>query len=108
MPKPIRIRVWGKYALFSRPELKAERYSYDIITPSAARGIFDAIYYHPGLKWQIKRIYVQKPIKLANVRRNEVTKKILASDLLRAANGSGEPIFIDRAESIAQRAATVL
>jgi CRISPR-associated protein Cas5d len=108
MPKPIRIRVWGDYALFNRPELKVERYSYDIITPSAARGIYDAIYYHPGIRWQIKRIFVQKPIRFTNVRRNEVTEKILASDLLSAANGSGKPIYIDRAEAIAQRAATIL
>jgi CRISPR-associated protein Cas5 subtype I-C len=108
MPKPIKIRVWGDYALFSRPELKAERYSYDIITPSAARGIYDAIYYHPGIRWQIKRIYVQKPIRFTNVRRNEVIKKILASDLMSAANGSGQLIYIDRAEAIAQRAATIL
>lgn len=108
MPKPIRIRVWGDYALFSRPELKAERYSYDIITPSAARGIYDAIYYHPGMRWQIKRIFVEKPIRFTNVRRNEVTKKILASDLFYAANGSGKPIYIDRSEAIAQRAATIL
>ena len=56
MPEPIRLRVFGDYALFSRPELKVERYSYDVMTPSAARGILDAIYYHPGLRWCVKRI----------------------------------------------------
>ena len=108
MPKPIRLRVFGDYALFSRPELKVERYSYDVITPSAARGIFDAVYYHPGIKWKIKRIYVEKPIRFTNIRRNEVSKKILASDLLSAANGADKPIFIDRRDAIQQRAATVL
>lgn len=108
MPKPIRLRVFGDYALFSRPELKVERYSYDVITPSAARGIFDAIYYHPGLRWYIRRIYVERPIRFANIRRNEVSKKILASDLLSAANGSGKPIYIDRRDAIQQRAATIL
>lgn len=108
MPKPIRIHVWGDYALFSRPELSTERYTYDIITPSAARGIFDAIYFHPGLRWKINRIYVQKPIRFTNVRRNEVSKKILASDLLTAANGSDKPIFIDRSDAIQQRASTIL
>lgn len=108
MPEPIRLRVFGDYALFSRPELKVERYSYDVITPSAARGILDAIYYHPGLLWTVKRIIVEKPIRFTNIRRNEVSKKILASDLLAAANGSEKSIFIDRSDTIVQRAATVL
>lgn len=108
MPKPIRIHVWGEYALFSRPELKVERYTYDVITPSAARGIFDSVYYHPGLKWRIDRIYVCSPIRFANIRRNELSAKALASDLLSAANGSGKPIGINRADAIQQRAATVL
>lgn len=108
MPRPIRLRVFGDYALFSRPELKVERYSYDVITPSAARGILDAIYYHPGLVWRVGRIFVEKPIRFTNIRRNEVLRKVLASDLLAAANGADKPIFIDRGEAIAQRAATVL
>ena len=108
MPEPIRLRVFGDYALFSRPELKVERYSYDVMTPSAARGILDAIYYHPGLRWCVKRIIVERPIRFTNIRRNEVSKKILATDLFAAANGSEKPIFIDRRDAIAQRAATVL
>lgn len=108
MRKPIRVRAWGDYALFSRPELKSERYTYDVITPSAARGILDAIYFHPGLRWKIDRIYVQNPIRFTNVRRNEVGSKILCTDLLSAARGSGEPIYIDRRSDIAQRAATIL
>ena len=108
MPEPIRLRVFGDYALFSRPELKVERYSYDVMTPSAARGILDAIYYHPGLRWCVKQIIVEKPIRFTNIRRNEASKKILASDLFSAANGSGKPLFIDRGEAIAQRAATIL
>lgn len=47
----VKVRVWGDYALFSRPEMKVERCSYDVITPSAARGILEAIYWHPGMKW---------------------------------------------------------
>lgn len=108
MPKPIRIHVWGDYALFSRPELRVERYSYDVITPSAARGIYDAIYFHPGLKWNIQRIYVCAPIRFINIRRNEVSAKIMASELLSAANGSAKDIGINRAEVIQQRASTVL
>lgn len=59
----VKVRVWGDYALFSRPEMKVERCSYDVITPSAARGILEAIYWHPGMKWCIDKIYVKKPVK---------------------------------------------
>ena len=58
---PTRFRVWGDYALFTRPEMKTERVSFDIITPSAARGICDAIFWHPGLRWVIDRIIVCNP-----------------------------------------------
>ena len=68
----IRVEVWGDYALFSRPEMKVERVSYDVITPSAARGLLESIYWHPGLSWQIDRIYVCNPIRFTNIRRNEV------------------------------------
>ena len=108
MSKPIRLRVFGDYALFSRPELKVERYSYDVMTPSAARGILDAIYYHPGLHWKVKRIFVERPIRFTNVRRNEVADKILGTALLSAANGSGNPLYINRRDAIQQRAATIL
>ena len=106
--KPIRIRFWGDYAAFNRPELSVERYSYDVMTPSAARGMLEAVYWHEGLKWHIRRIYVERPIRFANVRRNEVSKKILASDVYAAARGADKPIYIDRREAIQQRAATVL
>lgn len=68
----IRVEVWGDYALFSRPEMKVERVSYDVITPSAARGLLESIYWHPGLSWKIDRIYVCNPIRFTNIRRNEV------------------------------------
>lgn len=75
----IQLEVWGDYALFSRPELKVERMSYDVPTPSAARGIVEAVYFHPGLKWVIDRIYVLSPIRFTSVRRNEVKSKLLCS-----------------------------
>jgi CRISPR-associated protein Cas5d len=65
-------RTWGEYALFSRPELKVERVSYDMITPSAARGLLDCIYWKPAIKWQIDKIHVINPIEFTNIRRNEV------------------------------------
>ncbi len=66
------LEVWGDYACFSRPELKVERVSYDVITPSAARAIFEAIFWKPAIRWEITKIEVLNPIKWENIRRNEV------------------------------------
>ena len=104
----VKVNVWGDYALFSRPELKVERYSYDIITPSAARGILEAIYWHPGMRWIIDKIYVKNPIQFTSVRRNEVKSKILASNILQAYNGADKPLYISTKEDIVQRASQLL
>lgn len=104
----VKVNVWGDYALFSRPELKVERYSYDIITPSAARGILEAIYWHPGMRWIIDKIYVKKPIQFTSVRRNEVKSKILASNVLQAYNGVDKPLYISTKDDIVQRASQLL
>lgn len=104
----VKVKVWGDYALFSRPELKVERYSYDVITPSAARGILEAIYWHPGMRWIIDRIYVKSPIQFTSVRRNEVKSKILASSVLQVYNGAEKPLYISTKEDIVQRASTLL
>ena len=66
------LEVWGDYACFTRPEMKVERVSYDVITPSAARGIFEAIFWKPALRWQIKKIELLNPVKWISVRRNEL------------------------------------
>jgi len=66
------IEVWGDYACFTRPEMKVERVSYDVITPSAARGVFEAIFWKPAILWKISRIDVLNPIKWISVRRNEI------------------------------------
>lgn len=66
------LEVWGDYACFTRPEMKVERVSYDVITPSAARAIFEAILWKPAIKWKIKKIEVLKPIRWISVRRNEI------------------------------------
>ena len=71
----VTLHVWGPYACFTRPELKAERVSYDVITPSAARGILEAIHWKPGLTWVIDRIHVLKPVRFETVCRNEVGRK---------------------------------
>ena len=77
----VKMEVWGDYACFSRPELKVERMSYDVMTPSAARGILEAVYWHPGLRWIVDRIYVLSPICFTNIRRNEVKSKISPSNV---------------------------
>ena len=74
----IKLHVWGEYACYTRPEMKAERVSYDLITPSAARGVLEAIYWKPQICWTIDRIHLLHPIRFTNIRRNEVGKKISA------------------------------
>lgn len=104
----IKMEVWGEYALFCRPEMKVERVSYDVPTPSAARGMIESVYYHPGLRWQVDRIHVLNPIAFTNIRRNEVAGKAQASTLLTAYNKGGPLPCIVRGEDTQQRAAMML
>ena len=104
----IKIEVWGDFACFSRPEMKVERVSYDVITPSAARGLIEAIYWHPGMRWIIDRIHVCEPIRFTNIRRNEVLNVISKGDAKRLMEtGKGEA-YIATSECIAQRASMLL
>lgn len=82
----IRLHIWGDYACFTRPEMKAERVSYDVITPSAARGILEAVHWKPAITWVIDRIHVLKPIRFQNIRKNEVGSKISARNTKTAMN----------------------
>ena len=75
MSQGIRLHVKGDYACFTRPEMKVERVSYDVMTPSAARGILEAIYWKPEIRWVVTAIHVLKPIRFTNIRRNEVSDK---------------------------------
>lgn len=104
----VKVKVWGDYALFSRPEMKVERCSYDVMTPSAARGILEAIYWHPGMRWIIDKIYVKNPIRFTSVRRNEVKSKISANNVLQAYNGADKLLYISTKEEIVQRASMLL
>ena len=103
----IQMEVWGPLALFSRPEMKTERVSYDVITPSAARGILEAVYWHPGVRYTIDRIHVLNPIRFTNIRRNEVSRKILAGDVKSLASGGPVPHIVT-SECIQQRASMML
>lgn len=76
MSHGVRLHVWGDYACFTRPEMKVERVSYDVITPSAARGILEAIHWKPAIRWVIDRLHVLNPIRFETIRRNEVGTKI--------------------------------
>lgn len=105
---PFSWRSGGDYALFTRPEMKVERVSYDIMTPSAARGLVEAIYWHPGLRWIIDRIHVCAPIRFTNLRRNEV-KSTLSARSARTVmeRGKGE-LYLCTSDDIQQRAALLL
>ncbi|MGQ0639901.1 MAG: type I-C CRISPR-associated protein Cas5c, partial [Gemmatimonadaceae bacterium] len=78
MPLGIKLHCWGELGCFTRPEMKVERVSYDVITPSAARGILEAIYWKPEIRWVIERLHVLNPIRFVSIRRNEVGSKIPA------------------------------
>ena len=108
MAKGVRVKVWGDYALFSRPEMKVERCSYDVMTPSAARGILEAVYWHPGMRWIIDKIYVNKPIQFTSVRRNEVKSKVSANNVLPVYNGSPKRLYLSSKAEIVQRSSILL
>lgn len=101
------VEVWGDYACYARPEMKVERVSYDVMTPSAARGLLEAIYWHPGMKWVIDKIHVCAPIRFTNIRRNEVKDTISARKVKTVMEHGGE-LYLAAPESIQQRAAMVL
>jgi CRISPR-associated protein Cas5d len=105
----VRLKVWGDHACFTRPEMKVERVSYDVMTPSAARGILEAIHWKPAIRWVIDRIHVLKPIRFQSIRRNEVGSKISAANVKKAMNrGSLEGLHLLIDGDRQQRASTVL
>lgn len=104
----IKLKVFGEYACFTRPEMKVERVSYDVITPSAARGILESIYWKPAIKWVIDKIHVLNEIQFTNVRRNEISQKISESNIKKAIRNSEYKLYQDVTAIRQQRAATVL
>lgn len=102
----VKLRVWGDYALFTRPEMKVERVSYDVMTPSAARGILEAVYWKPAIRWIVDRIHVLKPIRFENIRRNELKNK--ASINAKIMRSSDQPVFQFIEDNRQQRASLVL
>ena len=104
------LEVTGEYACFTRPEMKVERVSYDVITPSAARAIFEAILWKPAIRWQVTRIEVCNPIRWISVRRNEVGAVVPMGSVKSAMNaGSGDlAIYADDTKTRVQRAGLFL
>jgi CRISPR-associated protein Cas5d len=109
VPFGVRLRVAGNYACFTRPEMKVERVSYDVMTPSAARGILEAIHWKPAIKWIVEEIHVLKPIRFQSIRRNEVEAKAPVPGI-RKAMKTGEigDLRLIVENNRQQRAATVL
>ncbi|MCM1189045.1 MAG: type I-C CRISPR-associated protein Cas5c [bacterium] len=120
----VKVEVWGDYACFSRPELKTERVSYDMITPSAAVGLLEAIYWHPGLRWIVDKIYVMAPVyltktagdsgkeaaevRMTSIKRNEVKSKITASGVKTVmTTGKGE-LYLNTSADRNQRSSLIL
>ncbi len=104
----ITIRAGGPYALFTRPEMKAERVSYDMITPSAARGLIEAIYWKPAIRWEIDRIHVLNPIAFTNIRRNEVSDKVPSTARQYMKGRRTDAFYLDATAKRQQRASLVL
>lgn len=105
----IKLLVWGENGLFTRPELKVERVTYDVMTPSAARGILEAIHWKPAIRWVVDRIHVLEPIRFQQIRRNEVGHKAPAGTIksaMKRGDLGGLQLLVD--EDRQQRASTVL
>jgi len=101
--KPLlEVKVWGEFACFTRPEMKAERVTYPVMTPSAARGILEAIFWKPEFSWQIREIHVLNPIRHFSILRNEVNDKITISTV-KSWVEKGGGYFADESKNRAQR-----
>ena len=95
---PLKVKVWGEYACFTRPELKVERVSYPVMTPSAARGVLEAIFWKPEIEWHVRRIDVLNEIRHFSILRNEVNNKAVYSSAR-----AGDGFYADENKNRAQR-----
>jgi len=102
------LEVWGDYACFTRPEMKVERVSYDVITPSAARAIFESILWKPAIRWNVTKIEVLNPMKWISVRRNEVGKVAATPTSKQMAGIAGDPMGVSVEDERLQRAGLLL
>lgn len=104
----VKLKIWGDFACFTRPEMKVERVSYEVMTPSAARGILEAIYWKPAIRWVVDRIHVLNPIRFCNIRRNEVASKVPLRPVSQAMRDGKTPVGLFIEDDRQQRAALVL
>ncbi|MEW6114572.1 MAG: type I-C CRISPR-associated protein Cas5c [Thermodesulfobacteriota bacterium] len=104
----VKLKVWGDLASFNRPEMKVERVSYEVMTPSAARGVLEAIYWKPEMKWIVDAIHVLNPIRFTHIRRNEIDCKVPAGTVGTAMKGRRGDLGIVIEDHRQQRAAMVL
>ena len=104
----VTLKVWGDYACFTRPEMKVERVSYDVMTPSAARGVLEAVYWKPAIRWVVESITVLRPIRFENVRRNELGHKLPLTNVTKAMKDGRSPVETFIEDDRQQRAAMVL
>ena len=102
------LEVWGDYACFTRPEMKVERVSYDVMTPSAARAIFESIMWKPAIRWNVTKIEVLNPIKWISVRRNEVGRTFSSPTAKQLSGESSEPMGFFIEDERQQRAGLFL
>lgn len=107
------LKTWGDYACFTRPEMKVERVSYDVMTPSAARGILEAIHWKPAIRWVVDEIWVMNPIAYSNIRRNEVSSVVQKGEVnsrIKSTEISGfaKPLYQDAQAARQQRATLML
>lgn len=104
----VKLHVWGERACFTRPEMKAERVSYDVMTPSAARGVLEAIHWKPAIKWVVDEIKPLRPIRFQSIRRNEVGSVIPPKNIKSAMRSGMVHELFTRADHDRQQRATTL
>lgn len=102
------LEVSGDFACFTRPEMKVERVSYDVMTPSAARAVFEAIFWKPALRWRVRKIEVLKPVRWINLRRNEVGAVVSVRNVQTAMNGGDGILALNIEDERQQRAGLFL
>ena len=103
----VRIEVWGPFACFTRPDLKVERVTYDMMTPSSARNMVQSIYWHPGVRYEVTQIDVLNPVKRIQLMRNEIKSKTMSGRVISKAV-RGEPMYINTEDDIMQRSSVIL
>ena len=108
MPSRFCLEVAGPLACFTRPEMKVERVSYEVMTPSAARAVFESILWKPQIRWRAQCIEVLRPIRWMNLRRNEVKSKVLMPSVVRAMQSGSGQLGIDIEDDHTQRASLLL